>query len=508
MLGSLRAMWLRAIAACAGFALSLAVASARPDPVLPPPKPVEETPVPPLTTLAVDLSPIFPEGTLLYPIDLATALRLADASNPAIAVARRRVDEALARQDQAEVLWLPTLNAGGAYQRHDGQIQNSNGLVFSSNFSSLFAGGAALLHVETADAYFLPLIARRLTAAEAANSRAVAIDVQLDAAQAYLDLLQAYGALAVNTDVLGRAKLIVDRAESAFRAGVSKTTADGPRARSEYQLRLRERTDLKVRVGAASARLARILLLNPTVALLPAEVAIVPVRFVPDDARLDDLLVTGLTNRPEVHANQERAAALLTRWRQARLSPLLPRLQVEYSGGTFGGGTNATLSNFAGRGDATAAAVWELHNLGFGDAARIRERRAQYEQEQLQGIEIASRVAEEITAAVYQVRARREGLGFAQVAVREAVEMWDRLEKSSFGMKGPRGEYDALEPFLAIQSIAQARGQYLNEVIDYNRAQLRLYSTLGQPPLEALPAGAPLPVQVPAAPPPFIRREP
>ena len=43
----------------------------------------------------------------------------------------------------------------------------------------------------------------------------------------------------------------------------------------------------------------------------------------------------------------------------------------------------------------------------------------------------------------------------------------------------PQQQYDALEPLLAIQTIAQARTLYLTEVLDYNRWQLRLYTVLG-----------------------------
>src|SRR5262245_43623105 len=43
------------------------------------------------------------------PIDLPTALRLANVQNPDIAVARERIREALAQQDRVEVLWLPDL---------------------------------------------------------------------------------------------------------------------------------------------------------------------------------------------------------------------------------------------------------------------------------------------------------------------------------------------------------------------------------------------------------------
>src|SRR5690242_18722150 len=61
-----------------------------------------------------------PAKTDTLPIDLPTALRIANASSPAIALAQARVREALARVDQAYALRLPTLSAGGIYTRHDG----------------------------------------------------------------------------------------------------------------------------------------------------------------------------------------------------------------------------------------------------------------------------------------------------------------------------------------------------------------------------------------------------
>src|SRR5262245_30973071 len=90
------------------------------------------------------------------PIDIATALRLVDANSPTVAVARARVQEAIARQQQANVLWLPNLQVGATYLRHDGQIQDTGGTVFTTSRQSLFAGGAAILRVDTADAYFQP----------------------------------------------------------------------------------------------------------------------------------------------------------------------------------------------------------------------------------------------------------------------------------------------------------------------------------------------------------------
>src|SRR5262245_32672534 len=129
--------------------------------------------------------PAYPGGTIL-PIDLPTALRLVNAANPTVALARERVRAAYERQRQAEVLWMPNLTAGATYLRHDGQVQNAAGLVFTTSKSSLFVGGGAVADVNVAEVLFAPLVARQLTQGQAAQARAVTIDVQLDVALTYM----------------------------------------------------------------------------------------------------------------------------------------------------------------------------------------------------------------------------------------------------------------------------------------------------------------------------------
>src|SRR5262249_50963256 len=162
------------------------------------------------------------------------------------------------------------------------EIQNSEGAVFPSSFQNLFVGGGASLRVDSGEALFAPLVARRLTEAESAGARAVSNNIQLDVAVAYLDLLQAHGALSINADILARSQEMLRRAEAAERAQASKTTADVNRARTEVNVRLQERAALRGRVATASARLARLLLLRPTVRLQPVDPLVVPLTLVPE----------------------------------------------------------------------------------------------------------------------------------------------------------------------------------------------------------------------------------
>lgn len=80
------------------------------------------------------------------PINLATAMQLAGVRPLDIAAATALIEEALAENLQAKVLWIPTVNAGVDYFRHDGVQQNLfNGYNFQKGRQSLFAGGGPSL---------------------------------------------------------------------------------------------------------------------------------------------------------------------------------------------------------------------------------------------------------------------------------------------------------------------------------------------------------------------------
>jgi outer membrane protein TolC len=205
-------------------------------------------------------------------------------------------------------------------------------------------------------------------------------------------------------------------------------------------------------------------------------------------------------NRPELAESRALVGAAQARYRQARPDPLIPKLQVIYFAGTFGGGVNDDLSNFSGRSDGLAQAVWEIHNMGAGDVARTRLRQSQFTQANTHVVEVQSLVAEDVTAAARVVQARKEALDSAQKAVKYSLETWRRLSEASFGLGGPGNRYDPLEPLLAEQALDQARLRYLKQVIEYNEAQFRLYWAMGQPPIEALPQASARAVDVPVVP--------
>jgi outer membrane protein TolC len=432
------------------------------------------------------------------PIDLLSALRLADAQNPEIAVARERIREALAQQEQADLLWLPNLELGPEWTRHDGQIQKTEGNVITSSRSALFAAGGAALWLELGDAIYAPLAARQVTAARQAGAAGLANERTLDVALAYTDLLQIYAEQRVSEETLENAKRLLELTESYERSGRG-AAADTARARTEMNVRLREHIELAARASVASARLAGLLRLPADVLLRPAEPALMPLALVPDEARLQELIVQGLTNRPELAENRALIGAALERWRAAKVAPLLPKLRLAYAGGVFGGGPNSFMGDFDGRSDFGAMAVWEFKNFGFGDAAIAEERHSQFAQAAFRQDAIEARVAEQIVSAFRQSAATHQELDAAQQTVKAAAESY-RLNEERIRRAPEQGR--PIELLQALQALARARQDYVQVVADFNRAQFRLYTALGNPPLCSLETARKLSLSEPIVPAP------
>jgi outer membrane protein TolC len=129
--------------------------------------------------------------------------------------------------------------------------------------------------------------------------------------------------------------------------------------------------------------------------------------------------------------------------------------------------------------------LWEFQALGFGNRTRIDERRAEYEAATLELFRTQDRIAAEVVAAFARVRAAAERVNDAEPALREAVEL---VNKMTEGLGQTRRIGDALvlivrpqEATAAVQAFAQASTDFFAAVADYNRAQFQLYRALGHP---------------------------
>src|SRR5262249_40070322 len=158
--------------------------------------------------------------------------------------------------------------------------------------------------------------------------------------------------------------------------------------RAELAEREQDVEAARERWRVASAELTRILRLDSSAVVEPVEPPHLQVTLVPLQP-LDDLIPIALTSPPELAAEQALVPATIQRLRQDRIRPLVPRILLRgaatnpggtLAGGVFGGGRNDFLGDFSARSDFDIQVLWELQNLGFGNRARVSERRAENQQ--------------------------------------------------------------------------------------------------------------------------------
>lgn len=443
------------------------------------------------TVNTLPLAVALPEDRPL-PINLPTALKLANVRPLDIALASRRMEVAQAQLERSQVLWLPSIYLGVDYARHDGQIQDIRGKVFTTSRSSLFAGvGPAMIFAVT-DALFEPLSARQVLAARQAEVQAVVNDTMLAVAETYFTVQQARGEAAGSVDAARRAEEIVRRARKLAEGLIPPVEVN--RAEAELARRRQAAELARERWETSSAELARILRLPPSALVVPLEPPHLRVSLIDPETCVDDLIALGLTNRPELARDQALVQATLARLRQERTRPLLPSLLVRgnatnpsspLSTGLFGGGLNDQMTNFGARNSIDVQLLWEFRNLGYGNRAAIDERRAENEAALVELLRTQDRVAAEVVRALAETKRAANRVLDAE---RGLVNARETAERNIEGMSQTRriGEVNTLvfrpqEVVAAVQALDQAYRDYFGSIADFNRAQFRLYRALGHP---------------------------
>lgn len=422
------------------------------------------------------------------PINLPTALAITTGQNPQVAYAQQRIQESFAKLQAANVLWVPTLNVGMNYNKHEGAIQDVAGNMIETSRGSVYNGlgaqavGASspavpglLMNFQLRDAIYQPRISERVLAASRQASRATTNDMLLETALAYNDLLEALQVEAVAKNTLAHAKKLADVTGEFALAGEG-LTSDADRAKAE--LAAREIDALRTLEGAqvASVRLARVMSQDPSIQLAPQEPVIIPINMTPADAGLPELIATGLSNRPELAESRHLVGAAVERLRSEVNAPLIPSVLLGLSYGGNGGGLGDDISNYNDRMDFDAVAYWEVRNLGWGEQAARNEARARVEQARWREVRVLDEVASEVAETYAQVVSRRAQIEIAQAGITAAEESYRRNIDRTLNAEGL-----PIEALQAIQALDSAQRQYVRSVADYNRAQFSLQRALGWP---------------------------
>ncbi len=430
---------------------------------------------------AVEPQPI--PGSVL---SLGDVLSLAEAQNPHVALARERINEAYARVERADTLWLPSLRAGMNYNHHEGQIQDVAGNVFNTNRSSFYGGLGAnavgagspavpglVAQFHLTDAIFQPKIAEHQSAARQFGAAAVRNDTLRDTAVAYLELIRAEQRLAIALEAVAKTEKLANVTHQFATTGQG-LQADDERLQVELALRREQLVTRQEGLMVASARLSQLLHTDSSVLIQSGEPVVIPLEILELEGTAASYVATGLQRRPELAEQKHLVCEAVERLRREKYAPLVPSVLLGMSYGGLGGGLGSSIINSGDRWDADAVAYWEIRNLGFGDRAAQAETASIARQAQHREVAILDRIAREVTEAHTQVARRQERLELARQSIAAA--------EKSYTLNLQRIENAQGLPIEAQQSIialATAREAYLNAVIDFNVAQFELCRAIG-----------------------------
>jgi outer membrane protein TolC len=478
--------------------------------------------------LAIKPAPLDPTD-LRFPINLAAALRLAEARPLIVATAQASAWVAEAQLTRAKVLWVPSLMFGADYIRHDGGGPDFNkGILTAPSVNYFYGGGSIWQMVNLTDAIFQPLAARQVLSARHWEIQTAKNDALLQTALAYFNVHQYRGMYAGTLYAVQRGHELVDRITAMSQDLVPVVEID--RARSMV-------TDLEQKATAAreewrvrSADLTQVLRLDPRAVVVPLEPDHLQITLIDPRKPLYELMPVALANRPELASHRALVLAAEARLRREKMRPALPIVMLNgfqsaggmlIQAGIFGTGPNNSLNQWDGRVDVSCQLIWQLEGFGIGNMARIKSQRGEQSGAIIGLNRVQDGVAAEVTAAHARVQSAAARVGQADRALRTAVIAFNGNYE---GLTQTRRFGDVLElvnrpqeVVYALHLLQVAFDEYFTTVADYNRAQFELFHALGyparevasmRPPGEAAPVELSRPAYLPAVghgPPPATR---
>jgi outer membrane protein TolC len=436
-------------------------------------------------------------------LNLPSTLAMVGGQHPAVGLARWRVQEAYAELARTKALWLPSIQGGFSFHRHDGNYQASNGDIVDVNRNSFQYGlgmgatGAGttqrpglIAQFHFADAIFQPKVARATAWARGHAAGATLNRQLLDAATAYVDLLDAHQNAAIVRQSVDRIRSL-SKITSDFAEAGEGLQADADRLQTEAILMESRMLEAEEQIDIASARLAQTISLDGGGKIVPMDVVAVPLDLVPpaedkgsenvgsenvSSENVGSLVGIGLANRPELKESKALVAAACEAYDRERYAPFVPSVLLGFSTGGFGGGLGNELDNVEGRYDFDAQMAWRLRNLGFGEHAARRQAASRVQQAKFEVVAVMDQVAREVVESVAQVDIRRRQIEVSRRAIQSAEDSYRRnSERIRDGQGLP------IEVLQSEQALLAASQAYLAAVSQYNRAQFRLQWALGWP---------------------------
>ena len=476
------------------------------------------------------LKPARPDATdLAFPINLATALRLADARPLVVAAAQAGVWVAEAELTRAKVLWVPSLTFGADYIRHDGGGPDFNkGIMTAPSVNYFYAGPSLYQYVNLTDAIFQPLAARQVLNARHWDVQSAKNDALLRTADAYFQVHRYRGIYAGALYSVRRGRDLVHRVSRLSEDLVPRVEVD--RARNLLADLEQRSVSARQEWRVQSAELTKVLRLDPRAVVEPMEHDHTQITLIDPGGPLTDLMSVAIANRPELASRKALVQAAEVNVRREKARPILPLVMLNgfqtsggmmIQGGIFGLGPNSSLNQWVGRDDVSLQMVWQLEGLGVGNLARIKGQRGMQSRSIIDLRRAQDMVAADVTRAQARVQSAAARTVQADRALRTGLVAFEGTYEG-LGQTQRFGDtlvliYRPQEAIYSLNLLYTAFEEYFTTVAEYNRAQFDLFHALGypagdvalkRPPGEVLPVDTSRPAILPPVgngPPPATR---
>lgn len=472
--------------------------------------PLELPPPPGGESVQLPLPPLEP-GDLRFPINLATAVRLADGRPLIVAAAQASAWAAEAKLQKAKVLWVPSFMISTSYLRHDGPVDFNQGInvpagvgiygqpapggfgkPLNQNVNWFIAGVSLYQVVATTDAIFQPLASRQELNAKRWEVQTAKNDVVLEVARSYFNVHRFRGQYAGALYTVHEGRKLLAAIDSLRKDLIPSVEVD--RARNLLAFLEQQSVSARENWRLASADLTLVLRLDPRAVVEPLEPDHLQVTLIDASRQLDSLIPIGLRNRPELAANQSEIKAAAVRIRQEKMRPMLPSVLLtgfQTPGGMvpqasiFGTGKGSKMNLWSFRDDVSAQLIWQWDALGFGNVALVKKRRGQESEAIIKLMRTQDTIAEEINKAQAEVQSAAARVVQAERSLRTGLVTYH----GNFEGLGQTRRFENVlelvyrpqEAVYALKLLHLAFNEYFNTVADYNTAQFSLFHALGYP---------------------------
>lgn len=415
-----------------------------------------------------------PQRDGVYVIDLPTALRLANAQNLDVQIAREKVKEAKALQENARFQFLPTLSPGLSYRRHDNTIQAVDGQFLDIHKQSYAPGVMIGGQWDVGETIYKSLAAKQQVKSSEYRLESQRQDSVIAVIQNYFDLQFAHAAIGVAAESIGISTNYESQLGQAVASGIA---FKGDQLRIQVQAERGWLTlqQAKEQEKIAAARLAQSLHLDPSIALVTHDSDFVPLILVETNDALSPLVQEALATRSELKEGRANYHAALENKKGTVYGPLIPSLGAQVFAGGLGGDSSAGTSRFGEQEDYFIGLSWKIGPGGIFDSTRKKAAEAGLQMAQLN----REKAKDEVTRQVVEALARIQSLTGQIESSRRALN----AAESGLALAQQRREFAVgivLENIQAEQDLTRARLDYLKTVAEFNKAQYILKRALGR----------------------------